>query len=56
MCRTNDKAHLILQTPENQWKCNWCQVDADTVYGKGAAADNKANAPRRAGGGGGGDE
>jgi hypothetical protein len=53
MCRTNDKAHLILQTPENQWKCNWCQVDADTVYGKGAAADNKANAPRRAGGGGG---
>ncbi len=50
MCRTNDKAHLILQTPENQWKCNWCQVDADAVYGKGAAADNKANASRRAGG------
>jgi hypothetical protein len=51
MCRTNDKAHLILQTPENQWKCNWCQVDADAVYGKGAAADNKANATRRTGGG-----
>jgi hypothetical protein len=52
MCRTNDKAHLVLQTPDNQWRCNWCQVDADTVYGKGAAADNKANAPKRGGGGG----
>jgi len=52
MCRTNDKAHLIQQTQDNQYKCNWCQVDADTVYGKGAAADNKANANRRAGGGG----
>jgi len=53
MCRTNDKAHLILQTPDNQFKCNWCQVDADKVYGQGAAADNKANANRRTGGGGG---
>jgi hypothetical protein len=51
MCRTNDKAHLILQTPDNVWRCNWCQVDADAVYGKGAAADNKANAPTRGGGG-----
>ncbi len=51
MCRTNDKAHLILQTPDNVWRCNWCQVDADAVYGKGAAADNKANAPARGGGG-----
>jgi hypothetical protein len=50
MCRTNDKAHLIQQTPDNQYKCNWCQVDADTVYGKGAAADNKANLPAPAGG------
>jgi hypothetical protein len=45
MCRTNDKAHLILQTPDNQFKCNWCQVDADAIYGKGAAEDNKANRP-----------
>jgi hypothetical protein len=52
MCRTNDKAHLIQQTKDNQYKCNWCQVDADAVYGKGAAADNKANAPTRGGGGG----
>ena len=51
MCRTNDKAHLILQTPDNQFKCNWCQVDADKVYGQGAAADNKANANRGGGGG-----
>jgi hypothetical protein len=53
MCRTNDKAHLTLQTPDNQYKCNWCQVDADKVYGQGAAADNKANSPRRGAGGGG---
>jgi hypothetical protein len=52
MCRTNDKAHLILQTPDNQFKCGWCQVDADSVYGKGAAADNKTNAARGGGGGG----
>jgi len=51
MCRTNDKAHLVLQTPDNVWRCNFCQVDADSVYGKGAAADIKANAPKRAGGG-----
>ena len=55
MCRTNDKAHLILQTPDNQFKCNWCQVDADKVYGEGAAADNKANANRRPGGAAGGE-
>jgi hypothetical protein len=54
MCRTNDKAHLILQTPDNQWRCNWCQVDADKIYGQGAAAENKANA--KGGRGGGGDE
>ncbi len=47
MCRTNDKAHLILQTPDNVWRCNWCQVDADKVYGQGAAADNKKNAAAR---------
>jgi len=52
MCRTNDKAHLILATPENQPKCNWCQVDADKVYGQGAAADNKANGRKLGGGGG----
>jgi hypothetical protein len=54
MCKTNDKAHLILQTPDNQFKCNWCQVDADKVYGQGAAAENKANS--KGGRGGGGDE
>jgi hypothetical protein len=53
MCRTNDKAHLQLQTETNQYKCNWCQVDADAVYGTGAAADNKKNAPTRGFGGGG---
>jgi hypothetical protein len=56
MCRTNDKAHLIHQTEDNQFKCNWCQVDPDAVYGKGAAADNKANAPARGNRGGGGAE
>jgi hypothetical protein len=55
MCKTNDKAHLILATPENRSKCNWCQVDADKVYGQGAAAENKSNAPRGGRGGGGGE-
>jgi hypothetical protein len=50
MCQTNDKAHLVLQTPDNVWRCNFCQVDADGFYGKGAAADIKANASKRAGG------
>jgi hypothetical protein len=52
MCRTNDKAHLIQQTETNQFLCNWCQPDADAIYGEGAAANNKANAARPAGGGG----
>ncbi len=52
MCRTNDKAHLIQQTPDNQFKCGWCQLDADAVYGKGASADNKANAAGAPRGGG----
>ncbi len=55
MCLNNDKPHIIQPTAADQFKCNWCQKDADTVYGEGAEADNKARAKAvRAGGGGGG--
>ncbi len=56
MCRTNDRDHLILQTEDNVYKCTWCQLDADAVYGKGAAADNAAAAAGRPRGDGGGGE
>jgi hypothetical protein len=52
MCRTNDRDHLILQTEDNLYKCTWCQLDADAVYGKGAAADNAITGAARQGGGG----
>jgi hypothetical protein len=42
MCRTNDKAHLIQQTEDNVYRCDWCLVDPDKDYGAGAAAANKA--------------
>ena len=55
MCKTNDKAHLILATPDNRSKCNWCQVDADKVYGQGAARKTRRMLPRGSRGGGGGE-
>jgi hypothetical protein len=36
-CNTNDKAHIIEETPQDKFQCNWCQKDADSIYGEGAA-------------------
>jgi hypothetical protein len=55
MCLNNDKPHFIQPSATDQFKCNWCQKDADTVYGEGAEADNKARANANKRGAGGGD-
>src|SRR5262249_19749072 len=55
MCNTNDAAHLIAPTAKDQYQCNFCQKDADTLYGQGAGdrarAKSKQNGARPAGGG-----
>jgi len=45
-CNTNDKAHIIEPSATDKFQCNWCQKDADSLYGEGAAdrdRDAKAN-------------
>jgi hypothetical protein len=37
MCNTNDKAHIIEESDKDKFQCNFCQKDADTLYGDGAA-------------------
>ena len=43
MCRTNDKDHLIHQTDSNVYRCDFCVIDPDKDYGKGATDANKQN-------------
>jgi hypothetical protein len=59
-CNTNDKAHLIEESDKDHFQCNFCQKDADTLYGQGAADRDREiekarqanpNAGRPAGGG-----
>jgi hypothetical protein len=54
-CNTNDKAHIIEESDKDKFQCNWCQKDADSIYGEGAAdrdreakkaRDAQGNAPR----------
>jgi len=61
MCNTNDKAHLIEPSATDKFQCNFCQKDADKVYGQGAADRDREiqkqrqanpNAARPGGGGG----
>jgi len=47
MCNTNDKAHIIEESPTDHFACNFCQKDADTTYGEGASDRDKAAAAQR---------
>jgi hypothetical protein len=54
MCLNNDKPHFIQPSATDHYQCNWCQKDADHVYGQGASEDNKKRAEElgiRGGGG-----
>jgi len=42
MCNTNDKAHIIEPSATDKFQCNFCQKDADSLYGQGAADRDKA--------------
>jgi hypothetical protein len=52
MCNTNDKAHIIQESDKDKFQCNFCQKDADTLYGNGAAdRDRDAEKARQQGNG-----
>ena len=43
MCRTNDKDHLVHQSEDNVYRCDFCVVDPDKIYGQGATDANRQN-------------
>jgi hypothetical protein len=44
MCVNNDKPHFIQPSEADHYQCDFCQKNADGVYGQGASADDKARA------------
>jgi hypothetical protein len=43
MCSPHDEGHLVHPTAADQYKCGWCQKDADAIYGEGATKTGTAS-------------